>query len=212
MPPGAADAARLPPAAIWPAAAALGPLLRQVVAAWIAGQDRLADWEAASRAFPPAGAHWEPLARQIQLINAFQWREEDRSRAAGAVAAVLADVKRAIDASNGRRVRAVEALDAHIVGGLAAAGLLRAEAPLHCESPGSIVDRLSVLALKAHHLETARGAAGAGERSALAERLATVTEQWDDLLACLDDLGTNIAAGRARVKLYRQVKHYGQPS
>lgn len=181
---------------LWPDGAELAALCDRLVAVWLARAAALRAWDEAARAFPAAGAGWRPHAARIQVINAFQWREEDRSREPGADDATLAAVKRSIDASNGRRVRAVEALDVQVIDELQAAGLLDPAAPLASESPGSIVDRLTVLALKRAH---ARDAA----------RRALLDEQWEDLLGCLDRLGAEVAAGRARVKLYRQVKLYG---
>ena len=186
------------PSDIWPDAGALAALCAGLVRAWLARQAACPGWAEAERAFPPAGVGWCPLVARLQIVNAYQWREEDRSRDPAAGDAVLAAVKRLIDASNGRRVRAVEALDAFIVGGLEATGLLDPAAPLASESPGSIVDRLTVLALKRAH---------ARDR----DRAALLDEQWHDLLDCLDRLGADVVAGRARVKLYRQVKLYGAP-
>ena len=186
----------LPPAAVWPPAAELAAKLESVLDAWLSRQSALAGWDATAAALSPAGTDWRAAASRLQLINAFQWREEDRSREPGAGDATLAAVKRSIDASNGRRVRAVEELDTVIVGALEAAGLLNAGAPPPSESPGSIVDRLTVLALKRRHARDV-------------ERLAILTEQWDDLLGCLDRMGADVAARKLRVKLYRQVKMYG---
>lgn len=183
---------------IWPDGAELATLCDGIVAAWLARATGLHGWEEAERAFPPTGAGWRPHTVRLQVINAFQWREEDFSRDPGADDAALASIKRSIDASNGRRVRAVEALDVQVIDGLRAAGLLDPAAPLASESPGSIVDRLTVLALKRAH------AREVGRATLLAE-------QWDDLLGCLDRLGADVVAGRARVKLYRQVKLYGAP-
>ncbi|MHB8078907.1 MAG: DUF4254 domain-containing protein [Candidatus Krumholzibacteriia bacterium] len=183
---------------IWPDGAELAALCDRLVAVWLARAAQLRAWDEAARAFPAAGAGWRPHAARIQIINAFQWREEDRSRDPAADDAALAAVKRSIDASNGRRVRAVEAFDVQVIDGLQGHGLPAPAAPLASESPGSIVDRLTVLALKRAHARDA-------------DRLALLTEQWRDLLGCLDRLGADVAAGRARVKLYRQVKLYGAP-
>jgi hypothetical protein len=186
------------PTDIWPDGAELATLCDGIVATWLARAATLSAWEDAERAFPPTGAGWRPHAAHLQVINAFQWREEDLSRDPAADDAALAAIKRSIDASNGRRVRAVEALDVQVIDGLERAGLLDPAAPLASESPGSIVDRLTVLALKRAH---------ARDR----DRIALLDEQWHDLLGCLDRLGADVAAGRARVKLYRQVKLYGAP-
>ncbi len=183
---------------IWPDGAELAALCDRLVAAWLARAAQLRGWEEAERGFPATGAGWRPHAARIQVINAFQWREEDRSRDPAADDAALAAIKRSIDASNGRRVRAVEAFDVRIIDDLERAGLIDPAAPLASESPGSIMDRLTVLALKRAH------AREVGRATLLAE-------QWNDLLDCLDRLGADVAAGRARVKLYRQVKLYGPP-
>ncbi len=208
------SARRKPPAApppeLTPGGLVLLPLFDEVIARWHAAQTRIAGWEDALRELPAARDGAAGLAERIQLINTFQWHEEDRSRDHGAADAVLAGVKRSIDASNARRVRAVEAFDAHVIAGLAAAGLIDPAAPLHSESPGSIVDRLTVLALKVWH---AREAAAAGAAAGpAAERLRSLEEQRDDLVGCLERLYADIAAGRARVKLYRQVKLYRDPA
>ncbi len=196
----------LPPA-LAPDGATLRALCEETIARWHEAQPRLAGWDDAERLLPPRRQGAAGLAERIQLINAFQWHEEDRSRDQGADDATLAAVKRSIDASNGRRVRAVEAFDAHVVEALVAGGWLDPAAPLHSESPGSIVDRLTVLALKIWHVREELGG-GAAPPAALVERFHSLQEQWDDLVGCLDRLWADLAGGRVRVKLYRQVKVY----
>ena len=85
-------------------------------------------------------------------------------------------------------------------------------APLNSESPGSIIDRLTVLALKIHHIGEALDAMepGAG-RDSMREKLSALTEQSADLGGCLDVLMDGIVAGRIGLKLYRQVKVYAEP-
>lgn len=200
-------------AAEFPRAEALLEVLRDVISLWHQLDPAPDSWTAAQKAMPAARTGWAELAERIQLINTFQWHEEDRSRAHGAGDEVLAAVKRSIDASNARRVKAVEIFDAHVDASLAEAGLANPEAPLHSESSGSIVDRMSVLMLKVWHVaEGMESAADASARSALASRLAGLEEQVADLGKCLDRLFADVAAGRMRVKLYRQVKVYRDPT
>ncbi len=184
-------------------------VLLETLERWSPRAAEVADWPGAAALVPPRHGDWAGLVERLQLINAFQWREEDRSREPDADDHLLAAVKRSIDASNRRRVRTVEALDALLHARFADAGLLRPDAPLHSESPGSIVDRLSVLALKIHHLGEA--ASGPEADAGTAERLRGLREQLDDLAGCLDRLLADLAAGRARFKLYRQVKVYRDP-
>lgn len=201
IPPERAEAAGLPPDG-----RALQPILWGTIERWHAVEQDAGDWDDARRRVPPEHGDWAGLAERLQLINAFQWHEEDRSRDPRADDATLAGVKRSIDSSNRRRVRTVEELDALLHDRLVAAGLLNGDAPLHSESPGSIVDRLTVLALKIFHLKAAlaaarRAPAAAGEDGpdlgGMYERLRGLTEQMVDLSGCLDRLLAEI--GRAHV-------------
>jgi len=138
------------------------------------------------------------------------WHEEDKARDPQATDASIAAVKRAIDALNQRRNDLVERLDRML---LAAAGEQKAAAPLHSESPGLIVDRLSILALKLYHTaeESHRASATDAHRQKNTERLALLEEQRLDLAACLDALWKQVLAGQRRFKLYRQMKMYNDP-
>jgi hypothetical protein len=187
-------------------------IIDEVIAAWHAGEPGPGDWTAAERqlAAPanPAEPRWATLVRRLQAINTFQWHEEDRSRAHGAGDAVLGAVKRSIDASNRRRVQTIDALDGHLFAVTEAAAAPDPQATLHSETPGSIIDRLTVLALKRYHVAEALRTEDPGAAAAMQARLATVSEQLADLAGCLERLLADIAAGRVRLKLYRQVKVY----
>ena len=88
------------------------------------------------------------------------------------------------------------------------------EAPLHSESPGLIIDRLSILALKIYHTreEAERADAPPGHADRNSDRLAILEDQRADLAACLDALWRETLAGTRRFKLYRQLKMYNDPS
>jgi hypothetical protein len=88
------------------------------------------------------------------------------------------------------------------------------DAPLHSESPGLIIDRLSILGLKIYHTreEAERAEAPAGHAERNRERLAILEEQRADLAHCLDQLWRDTLAGTRRFKLYRQLKMYNDPS
>jgi hypothetical protein len=87
-------------------------------------------------------------------------------------------------------------------------------APLHSESPGLIIDRLSILALKIYHTreEAQREGAPEGHAQRNRERLGILEEQRADLTHCLDALWRETLAGTRRFKLYRQLKMYNDPS
>ena len=88
------------------------------------------------------------------------------------------------------------------------------EAELHSETPGLMIDRLSILSLKIFHTreEIARRDAPPGHTERNRERLATLLEQRSDLAECLDRLWQQTLQGKRRFKQYRQLKMYNDPS
>ena len=150
------------------------------------------------------------LALAHHRANFDLWHEEDKAREPGASDAAIARVKRSIDSFNQTRNDLVEAIDRLL---LAAAGVQNPAAPLHSESPGLILDRLSVLALKLYHTaeEAHRPTAAEAHRQRNLARLRLLREQRADLAACLDELWQQALAGRRRFKLYRQLKMYNDP-
>jgi hypothetical protein len=158
----------------------------------------------------------EPTAPLLDLALAHHranfdlWHEEDKAREPDVSDAVIAGVKHAIDALNQRRNDLVELVDRRL---LADAGEQNPSAPLQSESPGLIVDRLSILALKLYHTaeETHRPTASESHRQKNRARLVLLEEQRDDLAVCLDQLWQEVLAGRRRFKLYRQLKMYNDP-
>lgn len=138
------------------------------------------------------------------------WHEEDKAREPGASDSTIATVKHNIDVLNQRRNDLVEAID-HLL--LEAAGRQDPAAPLHSETPGLILDRLSILALKIFHTEEEAHRASATEahRERNRNRLSLLLEQRNDLAGCLDVLWDEVLHQRRRFKLYRQMKMYNDP-
>jgi hypothetical protein len=93
-------------------------------------------------------------------------------------------------------------------------GLLNPEAELHSESPGLIIDRLSIMALKIYHTreEAQRTDAPPGHAERNHDRLIILEEQRADLAGCLDQLWRETLKGTRRFKIYRQLKMYNDPS
>ncbi|MBI4081660.1 MAG: DUF4254 domain-containing protein [Candidatus Lambdaproteobacteria bacterium] len=179
--------------------------------------DAAARWHAEPIAYAEDGSlrSWT-LANHA--CNFRLWHEEDKARDRGAGDGEIARVKRAIDALNQRRNDAVERIDELVLAGLERRGLERAgaaaaEAPLHSETVGAMLDRLSILALKVYHMreQAERVDAGAAHRRTCAARLAILEEQRQDLAECLRGLVDDLWAGRKRFKVYRQMKMYNDP-
>jgi Protein of unknown function (DUF4254) len=149
------------------------------------------------------------LAKAQHRANFELWHEEDKARIPGAPDAEIVRVKRTIDRLNQRRNDLVEQMDARLMEGLQQPP----EAPLHSETPGLMIDRLSILALKIYHTceEARRASATAEHRMRNVERLALLMEQRQDLAGCLDALWAQVLEGNRRFKLYRQMKMYNDP-
>jgi uncharacterized protein DUF4254 len=150
------------------------------------------------------------LVLALHRANYDLWHEEDKARDPDATDADIASFKHAIDAMNQTRNDLMESLDKML---LAAAGQQNEAAPLHSESPGLIIDRLSILALKLYHTaeESRRSSASESHRQRNLERLRLLQEQREELAACLDALWSDVLAGKRRFKLYRQLKMYNDP-
>jgi hypothetical protein len=73
--------------------------------------------------------------------------------------------------------------------------------------------RLSILALKIFHTseEAHRESATEQHRQRNCDRLRILTQQRADLALCLDELWSEVMAGRRRFRLYRQMKMYNDP-
>ena len=153
------------------------------------------------------------LIRAQHRANFDLWHEEDKARDPGATDGEIAAVKRAIDRLNQERNDLVEQIDTALLKHFQTSLEANPAARLHSETPGLMIDRLSILALKIFHTREEVGRASATEthRQRNRERLTLLEEQRADLASALDDLLSDIAAGHRRFKLYRQMKMYNDP-
>lgn len=172
-----------------------------------------ARWHA-PEAWPDAGVVPSDPMLELALANHRAnfdlWHEEDKAREPEASDARIATVKRSIDLLNQQRNDFVEAMDRHL---LTIANDQNPAAPLVSETPGLILDRLSILALKIFHTaeETRRASATEEHRQRNLSRLELLIQQRKDLAACLNSLWVEILEGERRFKLYRQMKMYNDP-
>ena len=153
------------------------------------------------------------VARQ-HAANFELWHTEDQARLPNASDAQIAAVKRAIDKINQHRNDLAEACDDFLLHLLAAHNLPAPTAPLHSESPGLMIDRLSILSLKIFHTaeQIDRKDAPAGHIERNCQRLAVLSQQQSDLVVCFDRVWAQVLTGTLRFKVYRQLKMYNDPN
>jgi hypothetical protein len=143
------------------------------------------------------------------------WHQEDIARSPDASDGQIAGVKRQIDKLNQARNDLIEQVDDRLVEELAAAGIHPdPTARANSETPGSIIDRLSILVLRLYHMEeqAARSDTDPQHRQTAIGKLAVLYEQLEDLSGALAELLDDIFAGRKRLKVYRQFKMYNDPT
>ena len=155
------------------------------------------------------------LVCEEHKFNFLLWHEEDVARSPDVSDERIAAVKRAIDGLNQKRNDSIERIDDYLKQQLDARGIRAADsAKLNTETPGQAIDRLSILALRLYHMEEQleRDDADSDHIIRVQGKLDVLRTQHDDLSASLQDLLSDIFAGRKRLKLYRQFKMYNDPT
>lgn len=164
---------------------------------------------------PPAraedGPRWLHLVDENHLRNFLLWHEEDLARRDDLGFEAICRAKRTIDRLNQERNNFIEAMDQALSAEL---NPRVSGCPRHSETPAMIIDRLSIIALKAYHMheESVRAGASAEHHARCAEKLALIRRQRDDLASCLTELLADVAAGRRTYSVYSPFKMYNDPA
>lgn len=143
---------------------------------------------------------WTTLILQLVDSNLRQWDLEDTTRDPAASDTKVADAKREIDRLNMARHRLVEEIDAAIDAALSQP----ATGPIATESPGMVLDRLSVLVIR-----RARTAAASSGQPEFADRIVGLESQVEALSVALDSYMNELRAGTRRFLRYESFKLYG---
>lgn len=155
-----------------------------------------------------------PIALELARRNYLLWHEEDKARRTDVDNSVIAVVKRTIDGLNQQRNDLIEKLDEAILEELKATIHASESDAINSETPGSIVDRISIMSLKIYHMDEDRSRINIDEehRQRSTHRLAVLKLQRNDLYKALDKLLADYVAGRKIMKLYKQFKMYNDPT
>jgi hypothetical protein len=169
----------------------------------------MAGW-AKSGAAEHRGGPWHAV-EDNHRFNCLLWDEEDLARRRAVPDSEIAANKRAIDGYNQKRNDAIERIDEHLLGLFSTT---KEDSRLSSETPGAMIDRLSILSLKIHHmrLQTQRSDVARGHIENCLAKLGRLNEQREDLAACLDRLLAECARGESHFKVYRQFKMYNDPA
>ena len=160
---------------------------------------------------PYGAGTFEALLWEKSWVDTVQWHLEDLVRPADVDPVYALQLKRRIDASNQHRTDLVERIDDHYMMQFKDVAP-QPDAKLNTETPAWALDRLSILALKVYHFGIEAGRGDAGHRAKCQAKLDTLLTQRADLTTAIDQLLEDLAAGRRRMKLYRQMKMYNDPS
>ncbi len=191
------------------------------------------DARLAETSWPPEAEPEEYQARQDvwrwiaenHRNNCLLWDEEDLARRTQVSDTEIALNKRHIDGFNQARNDATERVDEFLlialglvgaasVGSSAPVSLARPGARLNSETAGSMIDRMSIMALKMKAMSWQLQREDVDEKflETTGIKLARLFEQRQDLGNCLDRLLADTHAGHAYFKIYRQFKMYNDAS
>ena len=170
-------------------------------------------WHIESPEKTPSGLTLNPFALELARRNHMLWHEEDKARRTDVDDSLIATVKRAIDRLNQQRNDLIEHLDEAILARVSLVAKGTAET-INSETPGSIVDRISILSLKIFHMDEdcRRSAISAEHRERSLNRYEVLRQQRKDLYGSLVQLMDDYINGRKQMKLYKQFKMYNDPT
>ncbi len=162
----------------------------------------------------PYDGVWSIICKQ-HSFNFLLWHEEDIARSKDVSDERIAEVKRAIDGYNQRRNDWIEKVDDWLTGYLVESRISPAtNAKLNTETPGSVIDRLSIQSLRIYHLreQLERSDVDQQHLESVQQKIAKCLLQQQDLSNSLQELIEDIVAGRKRHQTYRQFKMYNDPT
>ena len=146
-------------------------------------------------------------------IDTVQWHLEDIIRNPDIDPVEALTLKRRIDKSNQERTDLVELIDSYFYDQNNNVEV-KSSAILNTESPAWAIDRLSILHLKIYHMqqEVERKDSSPEHITLCQAKVNILLEQKEDLSASIQQLIEDIAKGEKRMKVYKQMKMYNDPS
>jgi hypothetical protein len=155
---------------------------------------------------------WQ-FIEENNMWNFSLWHEEDIARIKDIDPLRIVQAKRNIDKFNQSRNNAMEKIDEWILNYLDTNKVGPGE-KIHSETPGMMIDRLSIMSLKKYHMleETAREDASEEHKEMCMKKVQVLEEQMNDLAGSLSQVFDDLLQSRLRFKVYRQLKMYNDPN
>lgn len=171
---------------------------------------RIVEWKANGLTLQHEGFY--RLAEENHAFNYQLWHAEDKARRDDMGHEFVYHAKREIDYCNQKRNDRMEAMDEWLFHHLKPEN--PGSCPINSESPGMIIDRLSILSLKAYHmdLQTKRMETDEIHRRTCANKLAIIHQQLDQLGSCLQQLLIDVQNKTRSFRIYHQFKMYNDPT
>lgn len=152
---------------------------------------------------------------QQHAYNFMLWHEEDKARIPDASDQQIAQVKRSIDRLNQLRNDWIERIDDELQAHLEEQGVRLKKMAIKCtETPGSAIDRLSIMSLRLYHLqeELGRRDVDQAHKAKVRDRFDVCLQQQAHLCEALELLWKGVEAGSIQHRVTRQLKMYNDPS
>lgn len=152
---------------------------------------------------------------QQHAFNFELWHQEDIARSPDVTDERIAQVKRNIDKLNQNRNDWIEKIDDWITETLEQNSIVAEDkAPINTETPGSVIDRLSILSIRLYHLDEQMDRPDVDDQhiQSVRHKIAICRLQQKELSTALDALMSDIIQGRKRHRTYRQFKMYNDPA
>ncbi|MCX7116874.1 MAG: DUF4254 domain-containing protein [Legionellales bacterium] len=152
------------------------------------------------------------IVEENHAFNYQLWHAEDRARRDDLGFEHVYHAKREIDHCNQQRNDRMEAMDTWLLQTLHPAP--PGECPIHSETPGMMIDRLSILSLKVYHmgLQTLREDVPPSHHQACLNKWHSLKEQGLQLQEAFSQLLLEMTNRTRTFKIHYQYKMYNDPA
>jgi len=172
-------------------------------------KSRTSEWQDQEIVLQEEGLH--RFVEDNHRHNFLLWNEEDKARRDDMGPEYVYHAKRNIDQHNQKRNNCMEQIDEWITHHLQPK---TSDCPIHSETPGMMIDRLSILALKEYHMrkQTLRSDTDEQHITLCQQKLEVIIAQREQLAQCLSEFISEIEQGSRTFRVYHQFKMYNDPT